>query len=407
MKHQNRMSLLSFLLLGVMLAGCAAPAAAPSATSVSPPATPQPPTATPVPPTATPAPPTATPVPPTATPVPPTAAPVPPTPEPAPATGKVETTSGKITSEALDGNLLGDPTTRTYSVLLPPSYATSDKRYPVVYVLHPFAANNNALVGSMVAPYMSLLRGDKVQEMIFIFPDASNQLRGSMYLSSPTIGDYETYITQELVELVDSTYRTIPERDSRGITGCRMGGDGAIYLAMKYPEVFSVAAPVSATYDWARHPYLWQVGPEPLVQSPPEDISGFWQLPFGAQMLLASAAAAASNPDQPPFYLDMPVALVDGKAEVVPEVFDRIVAADPVHEIDRYLAQPERLRAISVFHGEADEHMPIELARSFDRLLSSRGIYHEYVEVIGGECGIYFGPIVQFMSGNLAGEPAE
>lgn len=52
--------------------------------------------------------------------------------------------------------------------------------------------------------------------MIFVFPDANNQLKGSIYLSSPTIGDYETYITQEVVDLVDTTYRTIPDRNSRG-----------------------------------------------------------------------------------------------------------------------------------------------------------------------------------------------
>ena len=105
--------------------------------------------------------------------------------------------------------------------------------------------------------------------MIFIFPDASNQLKGSMYLSSPTIGDYETYITQELVELVDATYRTIPNRNSRGITGCSMGGDGSIYLALKYPGVFSAAAPASATYDWARNPIWWKEGPEPLAKAHP------------------------------------------------------------------------------------------------------------------------------------------
>ena len=87
--------------------------------------------------------------------------------------------------------------------------------------------------------------------MILIFPDANNQLKGSIYLSSPTIGDYETYIAQEVVDLVDATYRTIPDRNSRGITGCSMGGDGSIYLALKYPGVFSVAAPASATYESA------------------------------------------------------------------------------------------------------------------------------------------------------------
>ena len=106
---------------------------------------------------------------------------------------------------------------------------------------------------------------------------------------------------------------------------------------------------------------------------------------------------------KPPFYLDMPVALVDGKAEIVPEVFDRIVAADPTHQVDRYLSQPERLRAILLFHGDGDQLVPVELARSFDRLLSNQGIEHEYVEVSGGHCDFDFGPIVQFMSDHLVG----
>jgi len=240
--------------------------------------------------------------------------------------------------------------------------------------------------------------------MIFVFPDANNQLKGSIYLSSPTIGDYETYITQEVVDLVDTTYRTIPDRNSRGGTGCSMGGDGSIYLALKYPGVFSVAAPASATYDWARDPIMWKEGPELLMESPPEDINGFWRLPWQAQALFAAAAAAASNPDKPPFYLDMPVALVDGKAEIVPEVFGRIVAADPTHQVERYLAQPERLRAIALYHGDGDPYAPVELAQSFDRLLSARGIEHEYVEATAGHCNFYFGPIVQFMSDHLVGE---
>jgi S-formylglutathione hydrolase len=381
----------SVLLIAALLVACGSPAAVPTATLA-------PPTATPIPPT--PVPPTATPVPPTATPTAPAATQAPPTPTPA---SKIETTTGTITSQALAGNLLGDPVTRTYSVLLPPSYGTSDKRYPVVYVLHWWTGNNYAMVGPMLAPYMTLLREDKVQEMIFVFPDASNQLRGSMYLSSPTIGDYETYLTQELVDLVDATYRTIPDRNSRGVTGCSMGGDGSIYLALKYPGVFSIAAPASATYDWARDPIMWKEGPKLLMESPPKDIKGFWKLPWQAQALFATAAAAASNPDEPPFYLDMPVALVDGKAEIVPEVFDKIVAADPTHQVDRYLAQPERLRAILLYHGDGDPEAPVELAHSFDRLLSARGIEHEYVEVSAGHCDFYFGPIVQFMSDHLVG----
>ena len=75
--------------------------------------------------------------------------------------------------------------------------------------------------------------------------------------------------------------------------------------------------------------------------------------------------------------------------------------------LSRYLAQPKRLQAITLVHGVSDEVAPVELARSFDRLLGDRGIEHEYVEVSGGHCSFYFGPIVQFMSDHLAGERAE
>jgi enterochelin esterase-like enzyme len=371
------------LVLAALLAGCVSPAAAP-----------------PVPPTTTPVPPTATPNSPAATPISPAAAEASPTPATA---GKIELKRGEITSKALANNLLKDPATRNFYILLPPNYNSSDKRYPVVYVLHWYMGYYGTMVGYVQDPYETALSKGDVQEMIFVFPDASNKLGGSQYLSSPTIGDYETYITQELVELVDATYRTIPDRNSRGVTGCSMGGDGSIYLAMKYPGVFGVAVPASATYDWARDPVLWKEGPEPLLKHPPKELSDFWTVPWQAQALLSVAAAAAANPAKPPFYLDMPVALVDGKAKIVPEVFDRIVAADPTHQVDRYLSQPERLRAILLFHGDRDPLVPVELARSFDKLLSNQGIEHQYAEVSGGHCDFDFGPIVQFMSDHLAG----
>lgn len=43
---------------------------------------------------------------------------------------------GEITSPALEGNLLGDPARRSFAVYLPPSYETSQKRYPAFYMLH-------------------------------------------------------------------------------------------------------------------------------------------------------------------------------------------------------------------------------------------------------------------------------
>jgi hypothetical protein len=332
-----------------------------------------------------------------------------PTPTPTPVTlaapGEVATTFGKITSQALAGNLLGDPTTRTYYVLLPPGYAGSDKRYPVVYVLHWYGGVAASLVEDFQRSYSAALEEGGAQEMIFVFPDANNTFRGSQYLSSPTIGDYETYLTQELVANIDGTYRTLPDRASRGITGCSMGGDGSMGLALKYPNVFSVAAPASGTYDYSGDTAL--ASATEYLKSPPEDLSDLPSTPWQTAYLLSWAAAAAANPEKPPFYLDMPVALVDGEAQIVPEVVDKMIAVDPVHDLDRYLSQPERLSAILIYHGNRDALVPIELARDFDKLLTDRGVEHEYLEATAGHCDFgYLGymPIVQFMSDHLVGE---
>jgi S-formylglutathione hydrolase FrmB len=190
--------------------------------------------------------------------------PAPPAPTPQPVLQQAKVTIGDFTlnSQALAGNLLGDATERPVSVILPPGYADSQKRYPVVYYLHggDVDAETQALyllqsmfremwlgtenaTGDFIAGVQQAMQRGEIQEMILVFPNAGNNLTGSWYLSSPTNGDYETYLTQELVDYVDSHYRTLAQRASRGIAGCSMGADGAAHLGLKYPDVYAVVVP--------------------------------------------------------------------------------------------------------------------------------------------------------------------
>ena len=75
--------------------------------------------------------------------------------------------------------------------------------------------------------------------MIVVMPNAYSKYGGSMYSSSVTTGDWEMYIAEDLVAYMDSHYRTIPERGSRGLAGHSMGGYGAVRIGMKRPDVFS------------------------------------------------------------------------------------------------------------------------------------------------------------------------
>jgi enterochelin esterase-like enzyme len=154
----------------------------------------------------------------------------------------------------LANNLVGDPATRDFYVYLPPGYDTTTERFPVVYVLHGGQLHAGSYFKGIQSAQEALRQNGAARAMIFVFPDAFNAFIGSFYLSSPTIGDYETYVTKELANQIDATYRTIPSRESRGITGCSMGGVGALHLGFKYPEVFSVVAANSGVYDWEHDP---------------------------------------------------------------------------------------------------------------------------------------------------------
>jgi len=84
------------------------------------------------------------------------------------------------------------------------------------------------------------------REMIVVMPDAYTIYRGRMYSNSVTTGDWEGFVTRDLVAYIDSHYRTIPARASRGLAGHSMGGYGTIRIGMKYPDIFSSLYAMSA-----------------------------------------------------------------------------------------------------------------------------------------------------------------
>lgn len=306
----------------------------------------------------------------------PTAAPV------AATSNKMELKVEKIVSRALAGNLLGDPAERRVYVLLPPGYATGDKRYPVVYVM-PWGRGypgDNTL--GFKAAMESLLRKGEIQEMIVVVPDGTNSLSGGLFLSSPTLGDYETYVTQEVVNYVDTHYRTLPTRDSRGIGGCSNGGTSSMRLGLKYPNTFSVVAATDGG---------WVYSPE-VLPTDVEEVRSMKELPTDIRDSGAAigwwvqlAAGAAPDPDNPPFYAEMPVRIVNGQGEFVPEVVAKIEELDAAHEARRYVQQPVRLGGIRLQHGTSDS-MWAPSIHSFEQVLTDLGIEHEYVEVEAGHC---------------------
>ncbi len=146
-----------------------------------------------------------------------------------------------IHSPSLEGNLEGNSADRSVYVYLPPSYKKSTKkRYPVLYALHGYTINNEIWSKEINAPesFAAAFASD-AKEMIIVLPNSQTIHNGSMYSSSITIGDWESFIADDLVNYIDAHYRTIKHRDSRGLAGHSMGGYGTARIGMKRPDVFS------------------------------------------------------------------------------------------------------------------------------------------------------------------------
>lgn len=139
-----------------------------------------------------------------------------------------------------------DKTYKT-AVVLPSSYAKSKTNYPVVYLLHGAYGHFRDWLKSTPDKMLVHNLADKYN-IIIVMPEGENF---SFYLDSPVNKEsqFETYITKEVIQKIDKTYRTIAEKKGRVITGLSMGGHGALYLSTKHPELFAAAGSMSGAVD--------------------------------------------------------------------------------------------------------------------------------------------------------------
>lgn len=257
----------------------------------------------------------------------------------------------KIHGTALEGNLEHDDVDREVIVVLPPSYAVEKtRRYPVVYALHGYSIGAEQWTREIHVP--QTIEGAfalGAPDMIVVVPDSKTVHNGSMYSSSVTTGDFEKFIAHDVVAYIDSHYRTIPKRSSRGLAGHSMGGYGASRIGMKHADVFGSLYIMSPCCMTARGAGPANPESEKALEAvkTPEDSA---KLPFGLRAQLASAAAWSPNPKNPPLYLDLPTK--DGV--VNQEVIAKWAANAPLAFVDQYIGNLRQYRAIAIDVGDQD-----------------------------------------------------
>ena len=283
----------------------------------------------------------------------------------------------------LEGNLDGDSPDRPVSVWLPPGYEKNTKqRYPVLYLLHGFTDSDTRWFGREGNHFVNTPKAvdaayaNGVKEMIVVMPNAFTRFQGSMYGNSVATGDWETFISRDLVAWIDAHYRTLATPASRGLAGHSMGGYGTLRVAMKAPGIFSslyIMSPCCLEPNPQPDPKMFESAAK-ITNA--EQIAG---ADFFTKAMLASAAAWSPNPKKPPLYIDLP--LVDGK--LVPEVLARWSANAPVMMLHQYVPALKSYGAIGLESGDKD-FVAVSGAKRLHELLDGYSIAHEY-EIYPGD----------------------
>lgn len=137
---------------------------------------------------------------------------------------------------------------RKYAIYLPPDYETSERTYPVLYLLHGAGDDQTGWVqfGEILDIADKAINAGDATVMIVVMPDANTGQRG--YFNSMK-GDwqYEDFFFEELIPYVEKTYRIKSEKRYRALAGLSMGGGGTFVYALRHPELFSSACPLSAS----------------------------------------------------------------------------------------------------------------------------------------------------------------
>ncbi|MCC9643886.1 esterase family protein [Rhodopirellula sp. JC740] len=138
-----------------------------------------------------------------------------------------------------------------YAILLPPNYESeSERRFPVVYYLHGGRPGSETKSLALVPMIHEAMKSGQVAEMIYVFVNGGPVSHYNMP-GEPAKQGADVFV-HELIPHIDATYRTLADRDHRGIEGFSQGGRGTMRLALRYPDLFSSTAAGGGGYETER-----------------------------------------------------------------------------------------------------------------------------------------------------------
>jgi S-formylglutathione hydrolase FrmB len=274
-----------------------------------------------------------------------------------------------IDSPALQGNALGDPSTRPVAVYTPPGYdAEASRRYPALYCLHGYTGDVAALVASrawetnVVQWADRLVAEQRLPPAIVVIVDGFTRLGGSQYVDSIHNGDYATYTVRDVIGHVDANYRTLAREGGRAVFGKSSGGFGSLHLCFEHPGTFAAFASHSGD-SYFRYSNVRGFATAQRVLEPHGSIEKF-VLEFEGRpkrpqhfyetIEMIGYASAYSPRAKERWAIDLPWDEQTG--ELRDDVFARWLTFDPCERVAAGRAALERLRLRYLDCGRKDEY---------------------------------------------------
>ena len=300
-----------------------------------------------------------------------------------------------IDSAALRDNLLGDPSTRTVLVYLPEHYHRGDEHYPVFVDLASFSSSGLRRVswtgfGESVPQRVDrLVASGAMGPAIFVFPDCFTSLGGNQYVDSAVMGNWATFLSDELVPRISAEFRVRPGPGGRALYGKSSGGYGALVHGMRRADLWGAVACHSGDmgFDLVYRPDLPRAldvlardgGSVPAFLARIAAAQKIGGPDFQALTMIAMAASYDPQPSEPGG-VKLPVD--PHTAELDAAAWARWLAHDPLHMVDEPTCQDNlrKLHGLYIDVGSRDQYMLHYGARALVRRLSAAGIDHFHEE---------------------------
>ena len=310
----------------------------------------------------------------------------------------------EIDSKLLANNRRGDPSVRPLWVYTPPGYGASDRAYPSIYVLQGWSGqldmwkNRPGLRPNALELLDDLFASEGAPPAVLVFVDAWTSWGGSQFVDSPAVGPYHSYLCDEVVPFVDARFGTMAGREHRALTGKSSGGYGAMVNAMLRPDLFGALATHAGDA-------LFEVCYQPCFAKSARVLRDQYQGSFERFLADFAERPAFSKKSDADLLNDWSMAScyssdADGTVrlpydvatgELVPEVWQRWLAKDPVRMAREHTEALRSMRGVYIDAGKSDEWFLDLGAEAFHREVRAAGAKEIFFELFdAGHMGIEY-----------------